>query len=346
MTTPPWRVRPPRPQDESALIELFRQSFGREITAEHYRWKLRTRQSPVENVAVAVNAADRPVFHFGGIPCRCRLAGQDRWVMIGVDVMTDSAFRRQGVLTAVAGDLFGRWREAGVALVFGLLNQEWRSRRAALGWRHLFPLSWLVFPLAPERVLARRLRLPFLNRATWLGAWWRRRIGEAPPAGMKVRELTRAGPEIDGIGAAAGLAGRYGLIKDAQWVNWRYLDAPDAGFRVLLAERDGVPAGYVAFRLRHGAGVIAEVVTAPVDRAVFSALVHAAVARLAEAGATGVRALAVPRGVYDRGFRAAGFWRGWRRFPVYAVLLDPLLSESDIGDPSHWSLAGGDFDVV
>src|SRR5262245_1751083 len=161
-----------RPGDIPAIVDLFGRAFGRTMTPDHYGWKLRTRESPVENVAIAVDDADRPVFHIGAIPCRLRMGETSRWVMVAVDGMTDPAWRRRGVLTRVTGDLFERWRRAGIAMVLGLPNDQWRSRIGVLGWRHLFPLEWLVRPLLPGQLLARAIRVGTSNRPGWLSRAW------------------------------------------------------------------------------------------------------------------------------------------------------------------------------
>lgn len=340
------RERPLTPDDVPGVVDLFHRVYGRPISAEHYVWKLRTRRSPVENVALAVDADDRPIFHIAGIPCRARLGDEDRWVMVAVDGMTDPAWRRRGVLTRVTSDLFDRWRAAGVALVLGLPNDQWRSRISALGWKRMFPLAWLVRPILPQRVLARRTGIAALANAEWMGRWWNRLWDRPAARGIEVSDLDRAGLEWNAFWN--GLQHRLGpcLARDADWINWRYLDAPGAGFRVLLAKRDGKPAGFLAFRVREGGGVIADVFTAPEDAPAFGALVGAAVRRLALDGVAVARTLAVPGSWPDRAYRRLGFFRGRHAFGVHGVILDPVVSEALEREGHRWQLSGGDFDVV
>ena len=73
------------------------------------------------------------------MPCRCRLGETERWVMVAVDSMTDPAWRRRGVLTRVTGDLFERWRQAGVALVLGLQTSNGDPGSASWGGGRSFP---------------------------------------------------------------------------------------------------------------------------------------------------------------------------------------------------------------
>ena len=174
--------------------------------------------------------------------------------MVAVDGMTAPAYRRRGLLTQYTSELFGRWREAGVALVLGLPNEKWGSRTAALGWRPLFPLSWLVLPLRPERLLARRLRFPTLGRLSLVGRLWNRRWRAAPPGDVTVDEVSAAGAEFDHAWAGARSTVGCSIVRDRAWASWRYMEPPQGDYRMLIARREGQPCGYTAFRIREWGG--------------------------------------------------------------------------------------------
>ena len=337
--------------DVPGVIELFADAFGRRISPAHYEWKLRTRESPVDNVTIAVNRQSRPVFHLGGVPCRCRLGGLERWAMIAVDGMTAPAHRRRGLLTQHTTELFGRWREAGVAVVLGLPNEQWGSRAEALGWRPLFPLSWLVLPLAPERVLARRLKVPLAGRLTFLGKLWNRQwLSQDRDRSTTVEELRSAGAELDALWLEAGAAIPHSIVRDRAWVAWRYLESPEVDYKVLVARRADRLRGYAAYRVHDGgaakSATIAEVFTSPGDEATFGALVRQTLSRLHAQGVEVVRTLAVPGSAVCDQFRRRRFLGSGHSFSVEHVALDPALDRLNLQDPFSWYLTGGDFDVV
>ena len=343
------RGRAVRPDDVPALVRLFAEVFGHVISPDHYRWKVLTRPSPVEAVGIAVDDADRPVFHIAGIPCQCNLAGAQRWVMVAVDAMTAPPFRRRGLLSRYSVELFERWQAAGVALVLGLPNRNWGSRARALGWQPLGPLSALVLPLRPERILARKLRVPALDRVTIVGQVWRGLAARpaSRDARVQVHPVTGAGDEFDALWLRAGSSVARSLVRDRAWVEWRYLTAPGTEYRVLLATRDGVPVGYAAcgFRDPHTA-TIADVFTAPGDTDAFRALVAAVIRDATDRGADLIRALAAEASWPHRALRAAGFLRTRHALGVEYVQLDRSLTRADIGAIGDWYLVGGDFDAV
>jgi hypothetical protein len=374
--TATWSIRAYRPGDERALVALFERVFGRAITEAHWRWKLKQPASPVENVWLAVDA-DTPIFQYAGIPTRYRLpvAGMNKeqrtknreqepsdrrelpgasevTAMVSVDTMTAPEFQRRGLLGGVGRHVYETWRAAGVPFVIGLPNERWGSRAGALGWQPLFDLQWLARPLRPEAILARRLKWPALARLTALGAlWngvWRIRAGGDPV--VRARLVDRAGPEFDRLWQRCGAEVPVSVVRDSAWVNWRYLAAPAFAYRVLLAERDGQPVGYAAYRVEEHpggrAGFIAELLVARDDELGRRALIACLLAALRAEGADNAITLAIPGTALYRSLQGAGFLRGRGAFSVQIVPLDPALPMDLLRDPQSWDMAGGDFDVI
>jgi hypothetical protein len=346
---PAWRIRPYRPGDERALVALWTDVFGRPMTEAYWRWKAKGRSTSVENVGVAVAADDRPVFQFLGIPCPALVRGAPRAVMVGADAMTAPAFRRRGVFTATAGRLFDSWREAGVALVLGLANDRWGSRADALGYERYFRLRWLVRPLRPERLLARRAHLPMLGRLRGIGTAWNALWKRDIPRDVTVRPLPSATSELDVLWERASPAAVNSLVRDRAWVAWRYCAAPETPYRVVLAERAGSPRGYAAYRTLQVAGrttMRVPEIFAPGDPAAFRALVGHVIAAADAADAESVVTLAVPGSIADRELRRSGFRFSPGAYRLEAVRLDSTISAAALNDPRDWWLAGGDFDVI
>lgn len=352
---PAWSIRPYQPGDEADLVALFAQVFGRPITAEWWRWKLKGRPAPVENVWVAVAEADgRIIAQYAGIPVRAQWAGPIRDAMVSVDTMTAPDFRRRGILTALGQAAYASWAAAGVSAVLGLPNQQWGSRTDALGWQRLFALGWLRYPLHVERALTARLPRALAGPAQALGgpaaAGWRAARRGAPQAGSGIQVEAPADATDDFDRLWARLAPEYGrlLVRDRAWVAWRYFGAPELGYRVLLARRAGAPAGYLAYRYApdSGAGYLADLFTAPAGGAAAQALLRAALDDLWARGATSARATAAPGSALEATLRAGGFGPAPGAFNFEVVPLDPALDLGTRGGPGDWLLSGGDFDVV
>jgi hypothetical protein len=342
------RRRTPRTDDLAAILALFESAFDKRISQEHYRWKLETRPSPVENVLIAVDDIDRPVFHSAGIPCKCLIGGKERWIMLGADVMTAPAYRRRGLNSRYSSELYARWRDAGVALVLGCTTDNWGSSSRTVGYRPLGPLASMVLPLRPEKILARKSGIAAFGSLPLIGALWRKFQARTSPPDprFRIQEVRSAGPEFDEFWACTAPSLDRSLIRDRAWVTWRYLESPDVRYRVLLARVNEAPVGYIAFSQPEArAANIVEIFTHPRDDEASAALLSFALAMVSASGAEVVRTLAAPGTSSFAAFRRAGFLvRG--KGMIEHVPLDPTLTATEIGRASDWYFAAGDFDAV
>lgn len=353
-----WTCRPYREGDETALVALFERAFERPMTTDYWRWKHGGRGQGVPEVWLAVDRDDRPVSHYGGVPRRLWLDGEERTVMVVADAMTEPAQRRRGAFTAVAGRAHEAWREAGVALVLGMPNEQHGSTVEAVGWQRVSSLRWAIRPLRPDLLAGRRTRLVRLPGArlaarAWNGYWDRGAMPsgivlEALGAGDAGAALERLAAGPGGVGPGGATGDGFMLLRDASWMRHRFLEAPGEPYDIVVAWLEGRPRGCVAYRLRHdggrAVGAIAELLAS--DERIADALVREATRRLRDGGAEMVIALAVPGGRDHRALRRRGFLFSWGSFDVHAVLLDPGLSIDALRADGAWKLSGGDFDVI
>jgi hypothetical protein len=343
-------IRPYRDGDECELVRLFEKTYGRRITEAHWRWKLKRQPSPVHNVWLAVSG-DRPIAQHAGIPTKFWLAGTQVTTIVGVDRMTAPEFRRQGLMTEVVRQALANWREGGIAFLIGLPNEQWEKRRRAFGWQSLFPLQWMVRPLRPEAILARRLRIPLLNRATAVAALWNRvlkgRLKRDPD--VQIEQVRNAGEEFDQIWESCKSDAMFSTVRDAAWVNWRFLSSPSGEYQLVLARRAGKAVGYAAYRLarteQKTSAYLAEIVTARTDSGCRDTLLDDLIDKLRAADAETLVALAVPGTLTFRWLCGAGFFLG-HAFSVQLAPLSPELPIDQMRDPENWSITGADFDVV
>jgi len=323
-----WTVRPGRPEDTPAVLELFEQTFGKPLSEAAYRWKLLESPWPLPAPATFVaTAGDRVVGHLGGTPLRLRLDGRDVPAVHVCDGMVAEDFRRRGIMTAIGLASNRAWTAGGAALLLALPTQNWVGLRGRLDYRPAFGLGWLWRPLRLGSLLA-----PRLGR------------------GIEVSAVETPGPEFDALWEAIG--GQYEalVVRDRAWVTYRYAAAPGFGYRILLASARGRPAGYLVYRVLTARGRpsawIADLFTAPDDRAASAALVRAACSELRRAGAAALRVFAASGTLVARHLWRVGFLP---RRGAYDVRVGPLAHElpwSLLRDPSRFFLMGGDFDVI
>lgn len=343
-------IRPFRAGEESGVVSLFGRAFGRQIDVDHWRWKLNHPGVETPNVMLAV-AQGRPVFHYAGIPTRMLMDGSPETSMVSVDTMTDPDFRRRGLLTKVAAETYAQWSAAGMGLMFGLPNEQWGSRKAALGFHLLFRLQRMLRPLRPEVTLARRWARPWVAKQHFVGSMWNSlcAVPHARDESISIRTVTTAGVEFDSLWERCREDARFCVVRDSRWVQWRFLSCPSRRYEVRLALRGNEPVGYSAHYVREEGGqriaFLAELSTPRVDERARETLLLDLLKHLNLQGVEYVSTLAIPSSELHRSLRRHAFFGG-HCFTVEAVPLATRASVEALGDPANWELSGAAFDVI
>lgn len=317
-------LRPARAGDVGQLLSLHARVFGRALSPAARAWKLGDHSAPVENVWVA-EVDGRIVFQYAGVPIRFRHRARDVWAMHSVDTMADPVHRRRGLLTQTATVTFARWREAGVAFVFGVPNQNWGKRLAALGFVQVAEVRWWVRWLDPFRSLATKVGLP------WFSA--------QPEPALNASFVADGKPVDDpaSLDAFWARSADEGVIRNGAWFDWRYRRAPQ-GFHLIGASSSGYPLdGLVAFRREGASGLIAEVHGADLETT--RSLLMRACDELRGLGAERATLLIQAGTPLEEAALASGFFPRPYGFPVVAADLGA-------GLPRAALFQGGDFDVV
>jgi hypothetical protein len=293
----------------------------------------------------------RVVAHHGAIPVRLQ-AGSDvidsAWF---VDTMVLESHRSTA---AGARLLIDSNDEFPVGLSLGQTEQM-RTMALRLGWEQVAPLQTFVLLLRPHRVLGDKLH-PLAAGVAGAGLNARRHLKRylAGPRGgqLAVRTVDRFDARHDALWASVSREYGCAVVRDASYLNWKYVDRPGQRFlRLELLER-GEVCGVAVWTIREPRGryhyrraYLVDLVAPQGDAAQLQAAVETA---CAHAAATGVDAL----GCYHMSarltaaLRACGFHL---RDPRRYLLVDPgglagTALERVLG-ADHWFLTQGDSDV-
>lgn len=232
---------------------------------------------------------------------------------------------------------------------------QMRELQFRLGWEQVAPLQTLAFVLNGRAVVAHKLPGP----AAWLAGTalemrqhakrWR---GPRASSRYVVREVERFGDAHDDLWARVKPHYRVAVVRDASYLNWKYVDQPGQEFvRLELLRDDAVQAvAVVAFQEPAGPypyrrARLTDVVVPPADAALVWELFDA-VRWLSQRRAADLVVFDVISAPLVQHALAYGFVR---REPTRVLLVSPGDQPDDAAlltrDPENWLVTRGDSDI-
>ena len=231
----PVDVREYREGDEAAILDLFARSFHAPRSREHFDWKYR--RSPYGNahISLAFDDEQRLVGHYAAYPVPFRDRGRDLLAHQVGDTMTEKSVRHIGrgpssVFGRTALHFYERFCEERIAFNYGFNVDNVQK----------FSLRFLRSERV-EPVAYRRRDIASLRRLSRL---------ERIARGYRLELVADATPEFDELFARVERDYEFLVRRDAQYLRWRHLQAPERASFVVAIRKWGKLAGWSAFRVR------------------------------------------------------------------------------------------------
>jgi GNAT superfamily N-acetyltransferase len=327
------------PEHRARLVALLERVGTTQLSDEEFAWWFE--RNPAGEGIVSLGLDGDEVVGVAAMSFfQTMLDGTEARLAIPVNVATDPRYRGRGVFSALERANEEAAAEAGSPLTVTFPNAtSYPIFVSRLGWTSLPKL----------RLWARPLRAAAIVRYV-LGRPGERGGLQAPDTaartshGLEVRRLESFGPETDALGRRAATGYGSHFVRDARYLEWRYLDSP-RDYRCVGAYRGNELAGVavVGHTFKHGvsAGFLADLVAAPDD----AQSVRALVSRAAEEVRGGADALVLlpPRSrAHRRALVRSGFAPTNKQLRFIGK---PLRDGASLDErPEAWHFTLGDFD--
>ena len=304
---------------------------------------------------LAVRVSDGEVAAiYATFPVPVTLGGERVLGAQSLDTMTDAEHRGQGLFKALARSVYARCTAEGVRLVYGFPNgNSAHGFFNSLGWTEIAPVPFVVVAMRSRYLAA---RVPRVGR--WLAALpdipLRRRRAVAPEHAARMQPLERFGPEADALWAVVRRDIGVGVVRDADYLNWRFVRKPGEAYRMVGYWEEERLVGFVIFTVKekHGGrvGYVMEMLHAPGRGDAGRAMLDEAVNQIAAERADVCLAWTFGHAPNHAAYRHAGFRTLPERLrPIElhfgALVLDEA-QRTRIEDPAEWYLSYCDSDTV
>jgi hypothetical protein len=220
-----WSIRPYRRGDEDRILQLFHRVFGKERSLKHWQWKFRDNPEGAYIHVVETDTGEI-VGHYAGIPVRVAAEGKSFVFLQLVDTMVDRDYRCGLKKPGMFAQLFMKFAEDygghdRAAIMYGFpIPEALRIGQRLLGYVPLHPVMKLVRPIKGTPDSAPRPRMVDLLQHVRI----------------RVRQVTRFDVSADRLWEECRRELRVATVRDARYLNWRYVDCPDAKYTLLVAE--------------------------------------------------------------------------------------------------------------
>jgi hypothetical protein len=294
----------------------------------------------------------------GAVPKKFKVGDRVVFGTHELDMMVRKEFRDRGTFFELFRFRLSRARELGIAMSFGMNDRLLRAfAERFLGYRDVDMVPRFVRIVDPAGFARGRLggRLSGLVAAVpltlyyrtldWVSFLWSR----ISCRGYSVEPVERFSHEFDDLWRRVASCLDVAVVRDSEYLNWRYADNPVRDFSVLAArDRSGTICGFIVYTELEGPdrqGIILELVTAPGRGRASRLLLGRALSDLKRKGMTTAVSWSFPEQRNTGAFRSAGFVMQEQNLFLQIRGLTGDVDPDILADRRNWFISIGDNDA-
>jgi hypothetical protein len=281
------------------------------------------------------------------MPVVAHVEGREIDAAWGMDVMVAPERQRQGL----GEQLFRTWdRNVGASLGLGLSEASHRLFQK-LRWNDLGKVPSLAKPLS-RRALRRATWSRTLNRLiSALTFPWVRLVARPRPVTEEIRVIRQFDARFTDLWARVSGKFSFAVRRDAQYLNWKYVQPPHVRYHIAALVRGDRAEGYIVYRhVREPLGRttrLVDLLADPADEAGVQALLRWLDREARSADADRIRTYLTHAG-FRRILKKSGYYQTKSSVQLVAKMnaLDVPRTFYETPDTWHVTLGDADLDTV
>ncbi|PNY35330.1 hypothetical protein C2E31_17530 [Rhodopirellula baltica] len=287
------------------------------------------------------------------ISVRCKIGERDFTTGWHVDTRVLEAFQTLGIGPELM-------QQAERQLPFSLSlgqTQQMRDILVALGWDIVCPLNQFVYIVDPKQVFNEKLPIGMLAgpaSTIWRGIDKTKRVVRSSPvpASYQTIPIDRFGEQHDLLWEQMSQNVGCGTVRDASFMNWKYVDQPGQNFHCIEVRQNGRSVATATATIRepdhaypYRRAMLGDLIANLDDRVAIAAAIEGIVTSVRRQGAA-ILIANITHPIIERALLAYGFIR--RQPERFLVIrregLDPASAETAI-KKDNWLLSLADSDI-
>lgn len=339
--------------------QVFREPMGRQNSLDYFNWLYY--QNPAGKSYSHVIEDDGEIIAFWGVvPQRVWILNDE--VNAGLTAQLMSNSKVLGSTMYLAREVYQVLAQNGVKLTFAFMNENSSNILKHLNWE-LIDIPLLLRVIQPG-VMLRYLSnskkslkpiAPLLNRFSYSLDYISKFLRSKPctKSSITIEETNNFDNEFNQLWNTVKQSIGISVVRDANYLNWRYVDKPKNNHRILIVKSKDNLQGYIVtkveqrFGMRHG--VILDILAIREDPSIAYTLINYAIKTMIAEGVEVISALSLRNEYYFKFLRQCGFipippkyYPQKDYFGSRPVIIDTKIDNKI--DPQDWYFTWGDHD--
>lgn len=268
-----------------------------------------------------------------------------------LDTLTDFDSRGKGFFIKCADRSYEFIKSNGVEFIFGFPNKNsFGGFTSKLGWKSLDPVPFLVLPLNITYFIRKLLTFGFMDLPNF---YYVKKF--KVDSKVIISEVNYFTSEYDSLWKKFSENIAISVVRNAEYLNWRFIDNPQEKYLIYCAMYDGYLAGFIVIniKIKHGGkiGYVMELIFDPSYPFIASSLLSYAVNKFRSESVDVVLSWCFDHSIPYPYFKKAGFYKlpNFLRqielhFGYKIIKYDEILSEH-LSNPRSWYLSYSDSDT-
>jgi len=344
-------VRRYKQGDEKGIVELMRLCFGRadfDYWMKHWVWEYK--ESPLGKDVWIVEHNGQIVATHSHIPVNLKVGKKIFKSCIGADSMTHPNFRRRRLQRKIEDIAHDELVKAGIYFSYYFPGDVFHKHRGVSYEVCKIPVMMKILDtneitreLVGNKFLAKVLSF-CLNPI--ISVFFRSKKNSIPED-LKITKIAQFDDRINDFWQNVSRYFGIIVVRNKEYLNWRYFQRPDSNFKVLLAEEDEKILGYIVFSSKDEKGFIVDLLVYPHRLDVIQSLVLMAVEQLRKEKVHRTICRMLKNNPYYKVLRANGFIPLSPKYPFGVTIYSPSNAPTEfVKNPNNWYLTFGDIDGI
>lgn len=355
-----WSSRTYEEGDEQNIFDLVRAVWGDQVPEKEQwikGWKWMFADNPAGSSIIWLAEHDGKII--GEYPLvMADMKIGDKIVKTGqiADTMTNPEYRRQGIAFTLGREALSQLRGQGAYIAFGFPTAEAYPLHIKTGWLDICAVQTMFKPLNLRNLLGEyftcnMLLLGSLSAVTKLLLKTVFRAKNPPKVeGLTIAKLSYFDDRFNDFWEQISNDYNIIVVRNKSYLNWRYVDVPNAKYTIYVAEKDNKVCGYMVLEHRYlhrlMVGHILDIIAPQHQQNVVQCLISKALEHFEQEKADVVISEIVANR-YRKEFLKNGFVpypRSKNCFIAYNA--SPDIPDEFLKNPKNWFIQLGDLPMV